>query len=274
MDTLWRSRIQVAEFTPCLGVYKVKATVEYDGTDYKGFQIQPHGPTIQEELEKALKSVTRVETRVVGAGRTDAGVHAKGQVVHFMTCWPHPVAVLERAWNAMLPGAIAVRDLRVVPDHFHARFSASSREYRYSIYTGERRQPLKARFAYYLAGTLALDQMEEAARYLNGTHDFSAFGQSPWGDNTVRTVFRAGFAQDQDMLYFDIEADAFLRRMVRQIVGTLLLVGLGRLSPDAFRQILLFGEPNHPVLAVPPTGLCLMRVNYAQAGSEHRIACT
>jgi len=243
-------------------VRKVKVIVEYDGTAYKGFQVQLDAPTIQGELEDALESVTREHIRIVGAGRTDAGVHARGQVVHFVTAWRHSMAVLQRAWNANLPAAIAVRDLEVVPENFHARFNASSREYRYSIYTGAVRQPLRARISHHIAAPLDLVLMAEAARCLVGQHDFSAFGRPPWGTNAVRTVYRAAFDAKGDMLYFDIKANAFLRRMVRLIVGTLLLVGRGKLSPSGFQEILRSGDPNHPVASAPACGLCLVRVNY------------
>ena len=243
-------------------VRRVKAIVEYDGTAYQGFQIQANGPTIQGALEKALQAVTQSSTRIVGAGRTDAGVHARGQVIHCDITWAGCLADLERAWNAMLPADIAVHDLTQVSQDFHARFTASSREYRYSIYRGAVRSPLVARFSHHVPGPLDIEAMAVAARSLIGQHDFSAFGRPPYGTDAVRTVHRAAFKPEGNMLYFDIEADAFLRHMVRSIVGTLLLVGRGTLSPQDFTNILLAGDPNHPVALVPSAGLCLMRVNY------------
>ena len=249
-------------------VQRVKAVVEYDGTAYKGFQIQPHDPTVQSALEAGLRSVTREAIRVYGAGRTDAGVHAKGQVVHFDTVWRHSLAVLQRAWNANLPSDIAVRELEAVPVGFHARFGARSREYRYSIYQGNVRSPLTARFSHHVVAPLDLVAMAEAARSLGGKHDFAAFGSPPSGTNTVRMVYRAVFERSGEMVYFDIAANAFLKRMVRLVMGTLLLVGMERLTPTEFRAILAHGESNHPVAAVRPGGLCLMRVNYADLGAD------
>lgn len=242
---------------------KVKAIVEYDGTDYHGFQVQPSAPTVQGELERALAKVTQERIRVNGSGRTDAGVHASGQVVHFDTAWRHPWTVLQRAWNATLRRDIAIQDLSQVDDTFHARFSATSREYRYSIYTGAVQSPLLARFAHHHPRPLDLTAMTEAARCLVGRHDFAAFGRPPTGENTVRTVYRAVFQRVGDMIYFDIKGDAFLRRMVRLIMGTLLLVGDGRMLPETMRQILHSKRIEHPAAAVSPSGLCLVRVNYA-----------
>ena len=190
-------------------VQRVKAIVEYDGTAYKGFQIQPCDPTVQAALEAGLGSVTHEAIRVHGAGRTDAGVHAKGQVVHFDTVWRHGLATLQRAWNANLPSDIAVRELEAVPADFHARFSARSREYRYSIYRGDVPSPLAARFSYHVVASLDLDAMAEAACSLDGQHDFAAFGRSPSGTNTVRTVYRAQFSSrafggSGEMICFDI----------------------------------------------------------------------
>ena len=248
-------------------VQRVKAIVEYDGTEYKGFQVQPHDPTIQSALEGGLGAVTREAIRVIGAGRTDAGVHARGQVVHFDTGWRHGTAALQRAWNANLPPDIAVRELDSVPESFHARFSAQSREYRYTILCSDVRSPLAARFSHQVAAPLDCGAMAAAAACLNGEHDFAAFGKPPSGTNSVRTVHRAAFERSGEMLYFDIVANAFLRRMVRLVTGTLLLVGLGRLTPLEFEAILASGDPNHPVAAAPPEGLCLMRVNYADLGA-------
>lgn len=241
---------------------RVKAVVEYDGTDYQGFQLQAAAPTVQGALEKGLKAVAGEPIRVIGSGRTDAGVHAQGQVVHFDINWGHRLLALQRAWNASLPRDIAVRGLEAAPAEFHARFSAWSREYRYCVYLGPERRPLMQRFAHHLPQALDALTMAEAARELCGRHDFSAFGRPPAGTNAVRTVYRATWQRQGEMLYFDITADAFLRHMVRIIVGTLLLVGMGRLTARDVRAILLARDLNHPQAAAPACGLCLMRVNY------------
>jgi tRNA pseudouridine38-40 synthase len=161
-----------------------------------------------------------------------------------------------------LPAEIAVRDLQYASQEFHARFSARSREYRYSIYTGRMRRPLLDRFSCRFSDSLDLDIMNRAAAALIGRHDFAAFGRSPSGASTVRTVHLATFRAEGEMVYFDIKADAFLRRMVRLVVGTLILVGRGALSLEQFQDILLSCKLDHPAAAVPPCGLCLMKVNY------------
>ena len=245
---------------------RVKAIVAYDGTAYQGFQVQPQVPTIQGALEKALDAVTHEGRRVVGSGRTDAGVHAQGQVVHMDTAWRHGLAVLQRAWNANLPADIVIRRLERAPADFHARFDAISREYRYSIYRAPLANPLMGRYTHHYAGDLDLVAMSAAACALCGERDFAAFGTPPQGNNTVRLVHRAVLESAGDILHFYVTGNAFLRRMVRLIVGTLLLVGSGRLTPDQFAALVQAGDINHPVAAVPPCGLCLVRVNYLGPG--------
>jgi tRNA pseudouridine38-40 synthase len=243
-------------------IQRLMAIVEYDGTDYHGFQMQAQGRTIQGEIEKALAAVTREKTRIVGAGRTDAGVHAQGQVVVFSTAWRHPIEELQRALNAVLPVDIAVRGLRSVAEAFHPRFDAVSREYRYTIFNRPLRSPLVRRFAYHFPRPLDVAALEEAASVLEGSHDFASFGRAPQGDNTVREVYRAQWAPEEPFVYFDIVATAFLYRMVRSLVGTLLLVGTRELSPKGFEEILQSADRSKAGQVAPAHGLCLMRVNY------------
>ena len=238
------------------------AVVEYDGTDYLGFQLQAQGPTVQEEIERALAAVTQEEIRIIGAGRTDTGVHARGQVIAFSTAWRHPIEQLQRALNAVLPGDIAVRELRLVAKDFHPRFGAVSREYRYTVFNQPLRSPLARRCAYHFPRPLDVAAMNEAAGTLMGTHDFASFGQAPQGNNTVRRVYRVQCTLEEPFIYFDIVANAFLYRMVRRLVGTLLLVGTGELSPDGFGEILRSADRDRAGQAVPAHGLCLMKVNY------------
>jgi tRNA pseudouridine38-40 synthase len=238
------------------------AVVEYDGTDYLGFQVQAEGLTVQGEIERALAAVTQEEIRVIGAGRTDAGVHAQGQVVTFSTVWRHPVEELQRALNAVLRADIAVRELRPVAKGFHPRFDAASREYRYTIFNQPLRSPLARRFAYHFPHPLNVAVMNEAASILVGHHDFASFGQAPQGDNTVREVYRAQWTPAEPFIYFDVVANAFLYRMVRSLVGTLLLVGTGELSPAGFEEVLRSADRDRAGQAVPAHGLCLMKVNY------------
>jgi tRNA pseudouridine38-40 synthase len=243
-------------------VQKLMAVVEYDGTDYLGFQEQAQGPTVQQEIERALTAVTQEEVRIIGAGRTDTGVHARGQVIAFSTAWRHSLEELQRALNAVLPEDIVVRELRSVAEDFHPRFDAVSRWYRYTILNQPLRSPLARRFAYHFPRPLDVAAMNEAAGVLVGSHDFASFGRAPQGDNTVRQVYRAQFTLEEPFVYFDIEANAFLYRMVRRLVGTLLLVGIGELSVDGFKEILQSADIDRAGQAVPAHGLCLMKVSY------------
>jgi tRNA pseudouridine38-40 synthase len=241
---------------------RVIAVIEYDGTDYLGFQLQAKGRTIQGEVERALAEVTRKETRVVGAGRTDAGVHAVGQVISFVPQWRHSLPELQRAMNALLPEDIAVHQMAWVADDFHPRFGAVSREYRYTILNQSVRSPLARRFAHHYLKPLDVEAMTRAAKCLVGSHDFASFGRPPQGENTGRRVYRAECTRQDQFIYFDIVANAFLYRMVRSIVGTLLLVGIGELSPERFEEILQAGDRRRAGPPAPAHGLCLMRVNY------------
>lgn len=244
------------------GSRKIKAVVEYDGTRYAGFQQQPNRPTVQGELERALAEVTQERTKVVGAGRTDAGVHARGQVVHFLTGWKRSLGELQRAFNALLSRDVAIREMSLAPPGFHARFSAVTREYRYTTLNQEVRSPLQDRYAYHHWQPLDTEAMEQALTHLVGIHDFASFGQPTQGDSTVREVFCASCARDGSHIYVDLTANAFLRHMVRRIVGTLLLVGRGDLTPSDVREILQAADINLTPAPAPAHGLCLVRVNY------------
>jgi tRNA pseudouridine38-40 synthase len=190
-------------------------------------------------------------------------VHAKGQVVHFDAVWAHPLPDLQRALNAVLPLDIAIRELREAAPGFHARYSARSREYVYTIYNGPVRSPLALRYAYHCAKPLDERAMDRACAGLIGTHDFMPFGWPPRGEGgTVRTVQRAVCRRAGEFVYVEIEADAFLRSMVRRIVGNLLLVGLGELSVEDFVGLLSLKHRRTPAVGVPAHGLTLVRVNY------------
>lgn len=239
---------------------RLLAVVEYDGTDFEGFQIQARKRTVQGELERALRQITGERIRVIGAGRTDTGVHATGQGAHFDTTWNRPPEILQRALNAVLPTDIAIRALIQVPNDFSARYSAQSRTYRYTILNQAIRSPLAARYALVVPEPLDVAAMDAAAQCLVGKHDFSAFGVPPRGDNTVRQVHRAQVTREDTRVLIEIEANAFLYRMVRRIVGTLLLVGKGVLSAADFREVL--EKKRRAGQAVPPQGLCLIAVKY------------
>jgi len=239
---------------------RLLAVIEYDGTDFEGFQVQKRGRTVQGELEAALQQVTGERIRVMGAGRTDSGVHALGQGAHFDTRWHRPIDTLQRALNAVLPTDIAIQSIARVPDCFSARYSALSRTYRYCILNQAMRSPLKARYAVLVKEPLDEKLMDAAARELIGVHDFASFGTPPKGEITTREMYRASVRREGSRVLIDLKANAFLYRMVRRIVGTLLWVGNGALSVDEFRQVIERKRMAGP--AVPPHGLCLIAINY------------
>lgn len=238
------------------------ATVAYDGTDFRGFQIQAEGRTVQDTLEAALAEITQEQVRVVAAGRTDSGVHALGQVVAFPTQWDRTLDELHRAWNAVLPGDVAVRSLVEVEPGFHPRFDARSRDYRYTVWNHPVRNPLLRRTALWERKPLDVEAMGQAAETLVGEHDFATFGSPPQGTNTVRRVLRAEWHSDGARLHLDIEANAFLYRMVRSIVGTLTQVGRGELGIAQFRAAFESGKRALAGPTAPAHGLCLRVVHY------------
>lgn len=250
--------------------------IEYDGTDYHGFQRQPdsHGATIQGTLEAAIEQISGSFSVVYGAGRTDAGVHASEQVIHFRTDAALTLQVWQRALNAVLPKSVAVRWTMEPREGFHARFSALSRSYRYTILNDGAPRPLLARYAYHRPMALSVDLMQEACGMLLGRKDFGAFGSSPDDKNPLRPgphscvrTMLAARCSHQDMnalIYCDFTADAFLTGMVRRMVGTLLLVGQQRMSLDEFAAVVQHADKTHPGSAAPPHGLCLVRVDYPE----------
>jgi tRNA pseudouridine38-40 synthase len=255
---------------------KLACGIEYDGTDYHGFQRQAEtrGPTIQGTLEAAIRRICGAEITVHGAGRTDAGVHASGQVIHF-DCGEHSRLTPQqwmRAMNAVLPGSLAVGWVQAVPDSFHARYSAVSRSYCYRIWNDVAPSPLRARYSCHVARLLDDEAMNAACQFLVGRKDFGAFGHSPDEGNplkpgphsSVRNILEASCRRQNALIYYDVTADAFLTGMVRRIVGTLLVVGQKRLSLDEFASIVQRAEKTHPGSAAPSHGLCLVKVTYPE----------
>jgi tRNA pseudouridine38-40 synthase len=243
-----------------MGQRRLLVVIEYDGTDFEGFQVQKRGRTVQGELERALYQVTGEKIRVTGGGRTDSGVHALGQSAHFDTSWRRPIETMERALNAVLPTDIAIRSIAAVPEDFSARYSATSREYRYTILNQATRSPLAQRYALLVPEPLDAEAMDAAARGLIGSHDFAAFGMPPKGDVTTRNMIHARVRRDGERVIVELKANAFLYRMVRRIVGSLLAVGKGGMSVEEFREVLERKRKAGP--SVQPQGLCLVAINY------------
>jgi len=252
---------------------QVALLLSYDGTDFRGFQRQvpKYEPTIQGSIERAIARLSRGQlVTISGAGRTDAGVHASGQVVTF----PIPVdshltaADWQRGLNAVLPAAIAVQDACLVADTVSARFSAQSRTYIYKVLLDQVRDPLRERFMWRVPQQLDLSAISACCELLRGEHDFAAFGHSPANRQgrprhpTVRHLLQATIHQNADLVQFEFMANAFLTGMVRHMVGTLISVGKGRLTTQEFKAILAACQSGHPGATAPPRGLCLTHVDY------------
>lgn len=242
---------------------RYRAQVEYDGTAYFGFQRQrEEQPTIQGELEKAISRLSGQRVTVLGAGRTDSGVHAWGQVIAFDLEWRHDEDALLRAMNAHLPPDIAIQTVVVAAASFHPRYDARRRAYEYVIYNAPVRSAHRRQRAWQVSWPLDVERMNDAAAVLIGSHDFATFGQPPEGENTVRHVYRAEWQRQDTELIFFIEANAFLYRMVRSLVGTLVEVGNGKFSVAQFQAAFQATDRSQAGTTAPAQGLFLKSVTY------------
>jgi tRNA pseudouridine38-40 synthase len=257
-----------------------KATIEYDGTAYAGWQRQPDQPTIQEAVEAALRRITQTDVSAIAAGRTDAGVHALGQVVSFKTDKPLSPDEWLRALNATLPEDISARSVERAPDDFHARFSAVRKLYDYRILNQPSRSALERTRAWHLYGTLNLDAMRKACGHLIGKHDFSSFQGHPTEvDNPMCDLQRLEIitspspfplplqggedrGEGASLVRIEIEADRFLKQMVRAMVGTLVEVGQGKRRPEEIKRILEAKDRRAAGYTAPAQGLYLVAVHY------------
>lgn len=240
-----------------------RARVEYDGTDFGGFQVQPVGRTVQGEIEATLARVTGgTAVRVAGAGRTDAGVHASGQVIAFTYAGRLGRDELSRSLDALLPRDIALRDLERVARDFRPRSEARWREYRYTIWTGPR-SPLRERYALGVRDLLDTEAMASAARLLVGRHDFSAFGATH--RQPIRTLGGVRVRRAGRTVTIEVTGDAFLRQMVRSIVAALLRIGHGEATTEDLVTAMRSPQRAFAGAIAPPHGLCLQRVSFATA---------
>jgi len=258
----------------------IRLVIEYEGTHYRGWQVQisPKLKTIQGVLEEALSKITKERIRVIGAGRTDAGVHALGQAANFRTKSKMTPEEFKKALNSMLPKDIAIKNAQRVKERFHAQFDAKSKHYRYVIYQGSTPSPFLKDYALYTSYKLDLKDIREGAKYLIGRHDFSSFQLSGSSTkNSVRTITKLSITshksyrspitdhrslQNGSAIFVDIVANGFLYGMVRSIVGTLIEVGRGKISPSKVKEIL---KARNRRLAGPTAsakGLYLMKVGY------------
>jgi tRNA pseudouridine38-40 synthase len=245
---------------------RFRLVLEYDGTDFSGWQSQPGERTVQEVLEGAIARLLGRRAAAAAAGRTDAGVHAAGQVVCFSTERILPAETVGRALNALTPRDLNVREVEIVPDGFDPRRSASSRVYAYRIWNRSTPSPFWRRYAWYVRRPLALESMQAAAAVLIGEHDFSSFRAAGCdARHPVRRVLRSAIRHEGHVLRYEIEATAFLRHMVRNIVGTLVEIGSGQRDPE-IAILLAARDRTRAGITAPALGLCLERVNYGPNG--------
>ncbi len=254
-------------------VQRWKAVCAYDGTSFAGWQSQPSGTSLQDVIEARLSVLAKALVRVHASGRTDAGVHARGQVFHFDLPWRHGAERLLAALRVGLPTTILIKSIRPVPKDFHARFSATGKRYEYQLYLGHP-DPFLRPYVWSLDRPSAPDfvAMRKAAKVLMGRHDFAAFSafNGEEREDTERTLRRLEMRRRGRRVTLVAEADGFLYKMVRSLVGALVSVGFGKLTPDDLRRFLREGRRTPAVETAPPQGLFLVRVDYPRASARPR----
>ena len=255
------------------GDRRIKILVAYNGTRYHGWQVQPRGATVQGALESCLSRITNASVRLHGAGRTDAGVHALGQVAHFNTNSRVAISSLVRGLNSLLPDDIVVRRAADVSPDFHARYDATGKTYVYQIHRHGVRSALHAPYAWHVPQRLHVPAMQAAARLLLGRHDFSAFRSTSRFDTRqpVRCVRRLSLRKRSTRLLFCLSADGFLYHMARNIVGTLVAVGRGAIPAEAVAEMLQTGRQQLVGPTAPSHGLFLAHVSYRRANVDVRL---
>ncbi|MGV1198252.1 tRNA pseudouridine(38-40) synthase TruA [Enterococcus casseliflavus] len=245
---------------------RYKATIAYDGTNFQGFQRQPNGRTVQEEIEKTLTKMNNGQPiQIHGSGRTDAGVHAQGQVIHFDFSQKRPLEKMRFGLDTQTPEDVAVKSVEIVDDTFHARYLVVEKTYQFRVDIGKPRSPFRRHYASYYPYPLDLEKIQRALPDFLGTHDFTSFcatGSSV--DDKTRTIHEASMAVNDagDELIFTFRGDGFLYKMIRIMVGTLLKIGNGRLAPDSIPAIIAQKDRNAAGPTAHPEGLYLVHVAY------------
>jgi len=243
---------------------RYKCILSYDGSGFSGYQVQPNKRTVQREIEAALAKMHKgLQVKVIGSGRTDAGVHAKGQVIHFDS----PLSIPEEKWvialNSLLPEDISILSVEMTNESFHARYDATGKEYRYSLLMSAKRDPFQRKYAYRYPYTLNLEAMQEASKVFLGTHDFTSFCSAKTEvKDKVRTIKSIEFSMDNELLTFRFVGNGFLYNMVRILVGTLLEVGAGERNPSEIQAIIAKKDRSYAGKTAPPQGLYLWKVFY------------
>lgn len=242
-----------------------KMVIAYDGTKYHGWQVQPNGISIQQLIEENLRIILRTVVKIVGSGRTDAGVHALGQVAHFQS-----EAFVERkvmaSLNGLLPDDVRILSIEEVPSDFHAQYSTVSKTYRYHLHLDPVMHPCKRMYSWHIRSAFCQKRLSEACQHLIGTHDFTTFANEAHSGvaahDPVRTIKRIDAIAEEGGIYLEFEADGFLYKMVRNIVGTLVEVATGKRDADTIPMLLAKRDRREAGLAAPPQGLFLAKVQY------------
>lgn len=237
---------------------KIRIDIEYDGTDFHGWQYQPDRRTVQGELEKALQTILNERIRITGAGRTDAGVHALGQVAHFETNNNLDLERLRRAINAKTADDVHIKQIQQAADDFHSRFSAVAKLYQYNIISAP--SPCRVRYNWYVKYRLDIERMQEAAHHCLGEHDFKGFSAEDEKENSYCKIYRIGLTEEAQRIIIVVEGNRFLRKMVRGLVGFLTDIGRSRFPPHDIKKAL--DGVRYDNFFAPPQGLFLMEVRY------------
>lgn len=241
----------------------VKLTIEYDGTNYHGWQYQNNVNSVQEEIEKALTKITGKYINITGSGRTDAGVHARGQVANFYINTKLPIERFKYALNMRLPRDITIVNSEEVDLDFHSRFSAKGKQYKYIIYNNKMPSALNRNYSYHIINMLNIDEMKRASKYLIGTHDFKSFmSKGTIVKDTIRTIYSIDISKRDNFIEITFKGSSFLRSMIRIMVGTLILVGNGKLKKEALPSIILGKKRCLSGPTAPAQGLYLEKVYY------------
>jgi len=241
----------------------IKLTIEYDGTNYHGWQIQDNAITVQQVIQEAVSKLTGEKCELIGSSRTDVGVHALGMAANFKTCSTIPGDRFSFALNNLLPNDIVIKKSEEVSPDFHARFSCTGKKYRYLIYNSPTPSALLRNRAFYVPKALCVEDMRKAAEYFLGEHDFSAFAAAGGSTKTfVRKISSVSLDKRDDCIQFEITGNGFLYNMVRIIAGTLVDVGMGKISPDAIPKIIESGNRKMAGRTAPAHGLYLVEVYY------------
>lgn len=241
----------------------IKLTIEYDGKDFNGWQKQPNKLNIQGNIEKVISEITKEEIELIGSGRTDAGVHAIGQVANFKTNSNIPIEKFAIAINSRLKKSIIIKKAEEVPERFHSRYNCKKKTYRYIINNSDMGSAIYRNLEYNIKMPLNLENMKKASKYFEGEHDFSAFKASGTSSkSSVRTIYSADVKKENERIIIELTGNGFLYNMVRIISGTLVEVGLGKIRPEEIKDIIDSENRQMAGKTLPPYGLYLVEVNY------------